>query len=173
MIIDISKIILTKDKEERFDCSLSSNTINYQHNSFPINNSKPFELSVVNEDGKHLSIDGNTSLEVVMPCDRCLTDVNVPFDINVSKKLHISDEMVVSEDEDISYINEGELDVDRLLFDEILVDWPSKVLCKENCLGICPKCGADLNTSPCDCDRRELDPRMAKFQDVFREFKEV
>ena len=173
MIIDISKVILTKNKEDTYSCCVENSMIDYQGRSFPIIDSKPFELNVVNEEGEHLNISGNTSLEVVMPCDRCLTSVNVPFDINVSKLLRISDEIVLSEDEEISYINEGELDVDRLLFDEILVDWPSKVLCYGDCKGICPKCGANLNISPCDCEVRVIDPRMAAFQDVFREFKEV
>ena len=173
MIIDISKIILTKNKKELFDCSVESEVVSYQHNSFTIKNSKPFELNVINEEAKHLSISCNTSLVIVIPCDRCLEDVDCSFDISINKTFKIIDDSVVSDEEDISYINEGELDVDRLLFDEILVDWPSKVLCKETCRGICPKCGANLNTSPCDCDIKEIDPRMAKFQDVFREFKEV
>ena len=173
MIIDISKIILTKNKEDKFNCSVDSEYIDYKHSLFTIKNNKPFELSVVNVDAKHLNISCNTSLDVVIPCDRCLEDVDLSFNISIDKSFKINDGVIKDEDDDISFINEGELDVDRLLFDEILVDWPSKVLCKETCRGICPKCGANLNTSPCDCDVKEIDPRMAKFQDVFREFKEV
>lgn len=173
MIIDISKIILTKNKKESFDCSIDSSNIDYNHNSFPIINNKPFELIVVNVEAKHLEISCNTGLTAVIPCDRCLEDVNCSFDISINKSLKISEGAIVCEDDENSFINEYELDVDRLLFDEILVDWPSKVLCKDDCLGICSKCGANLNTSPCDCDRRVIDPRMAAFQDVFKEFKEV
>ncbi len=173
MIIDISKIILTKNKSQRFDCSVESGAFDYQHSSFTIKNSKPFELNVINEDDKQLVISADTSLVIVIPCDRCLEDVDCSFDISINKAFRISKGNVVSEDEDISYIDEGELDVDRLLFDEILVSWPPKVLCKENCLGICPKCGTNLNVTKCDCNRGDLDPRMAKFQDVFKEFKEV
>lgn len=173
MIIDISKIILTKNKEEKFDCSVDSEYIDYKHSLFTIKNNKPFELIVVNVDAKHLNISCNTSLDVVIPCDRCLEDVDCSFDISIDKSFKINDGIIIEEDDDISFINEGELDVDRLLFDEILVDWPSKVLCKNDCKGICPKCGANLNTSPCDCERNVIDPRMAKFQDVFKEFKEV
>ena len=173
MIIDISKIILTENKSNVFDCSVESEVVNYQHGSFTIKNSKPFELNVINEDAKRLNISCNTSLMIVIPCDRCLEDVDCSFDISISKTFKILDDKVFSDEEDISYINDGELDVDRLLFDEILVNWPSKVLCKDTCLGICPKCGTNLNVEKCDCNRRELDPRMAKFQDVFREFKEV
>ena len=63
--------------------------------------------------------------------------------------------------------------MDRLIFNEILVNWPAKVLCKSDCKGICPKCGTNLNLATCDCEQGELDPRMAQFQDVFNKFKEV
>ena len=77
-------------------------------------------------------------------------------------------------DEAASYIDEERvLDVDRLIFNEILVNWPAKVLCKSDCKGICPKCGTNLNLATCDCEQGELDPRMAQFQDVFNKFKEV
>lgn len=172
MIIDISKIILTKNKESKFDCSIDSENFNYQNNSYPFENCKPFELSVVNEGANHLSISCKTSCDIMIPCDRCLEDVKCSFDISINKSFKLSDGVIVTEDEELPFINEGELDVDRLLFDEILVNWPAKVLCSNDCKGICPKCGVNLNTSSCDC-RKELDPRMAKFQDVFREFKEV
>ena len=70
-------------------------------------------------------------------------------------------------------LEEHELDVDRLIYDEILVNWPTKVLCKDDCKGICPVCGQNLNQQDCGCDRQVIDPRMAKFQDIFNEFKEV
>ena len=56
---------------------------------------------------------------------------------------------------------------------EILMNWPMQVLCKEDCKGLCPSCGANLNLTTCDCDSTDLDPRMAKIRDVFSKFKEV
>lgn len=85
MIIDISKIILTKNKSQRFDCSVESGAFDYQHSSFTIKNSKPFELNVINEDDKQLVISADTSLVIVIPCDRCLEDVDCSFDISISK----------------------------------------------------------------------------------------
>ena len=53
------------------------------------------------------------------------------------------------------------------------MNWPAKVLCGEDCKGICPVCGANRNEKDCGCDTVVLDPRMQKFQDVFKDFKEV
>ncbi len=174
MIIDISKVILTNDKSINTECSIDMDNFVSPAGSFPIINKKPFELSIVNEDSRELFIYGKCNITLQMPCDRCLENVDVDLDISINKAFSLKNGMIqLDEDEELPFINEGELDVDRLLFDEILVEQPSKVLCKDDCQGICFKCGANLNISPCECDRKVLDPRMAKFQDVFREFKEV
>ena len=65
------------------------------------------------------------------------------------------------------------LDVDKLVYSEILVNWPMKTLCREDCKGICRKWGANLNCKTCSCDSFEPDPRMAAIQDIFHQFKEV
>ncbi len=88
---------------------------------------------------------------------------------SVWKNSAINDE----EMEDIDYLIGFDLDVDKLIYGEILVNWPMKVLCKEDCKGICKVCGMNLNKGNCDCQRTELDPRMAAIQDVFNKFKEV
>ena len=71
------------------------------------------------------------------------------------------------------YITGMDLDGDRLVCDEILIQWPLKVLCKEDCKGICSKCGQNLNHGECDCEKGSLDPRMAAISDIFSKFKEV
>jgi uncharacterized protein len=61
-----------------------------------------------------------------------------------------------------------------LVYDEVLTEWPLKVLCKEDCKGICSQCGANLNHETCSCKHEErLDPRMAAISDIFSKFKEV
>ena len=65
------------------------------------------------------------------------------------------------------------LDVDKLVFGEILLLIPGKTLCKEDCKGLCLRCGANLNEGECGCDRESLDPRMSVFKDILNNFKEV
>ena len=71
------------------------------------------------------------------------------------------------------YLQGYNLDVDQLVRDELLLNLPMKVLCDEDCKGICNRCGANLNHETCDCDRSSLDPRMSVIQDIFKQFKEV
>ena len=66
-----------------------------------------------------------------------------------------------------------QLNVDSLISNEIFTCWPLKVLCREDCKGLCRVCGKDLNEGECGCDTFVPDPRMAAIMDIFRENKEV
>ena len=76
-------------------------------------------------------------------------------------------------DEEYSFMDGTCLDTDVLIRNELLVNWPIRVLCREDCKGLCSICGANLTLDRVFCDREVLDPRMAAFQDIFSKFKEV
>ncbi len=141
--------------------------------SFPITGKTPFTLHLENRENKQLLISGETDVTVAVPCDRCLEEVPVRFRITIDRTVPIGDTDDGEEAEDTGYLAGTSLDVDRLIHDEILVNWPMKVLCSEGCKGICRKCGVNLNHESCACDRTEPDPRMAAIQDIFNQFKEV
>ena len=77
------------------------------------------------------------------------------------------------ESDEANYIDGYHLDVEQLLYNEILVGWPMKVLCSEDCKGICSVCGQNLNEGSCDCEDTSLDPRMSVIRDLYKNFKEV
>ena len=114
---------------------------------------------------------------VMVPCDRCLEPVATVFDLNISRitKGNVTDESEVeSEDlDEANYIDGYTLDVDQLVGSEILIGWPTKILCSEDCKGICNVCGQTLNQGTCNCEDTRLDPRMPVIRDVFKNFKEV
>ena len=49
---------------------------------------------------------------------------------------------------------------------ELILDMETSVLCQEDFRGLCPKCGKNLNEGDCGCDRREVDPRLSKLQEL-------
>ena len=174
MTIDIFDVISTADKKKEVTVQGSMEYFTSADQKFPITGIKPFDLCLTNDNNKRLLISGNTTLDVVIPCDRCLEDVVTTFSIEIDRSVNLEDGKVIrEEDEEITFLEEMCLDVDRLIYDEILVNWPTKVLCKDDCKGICSVCGQNLNQQDCGCDRQVIDPRMAKFQDIFNEFKEV
>ena len=102
-------------------------------------------------------------------------EVPTTFHIDINKEIPLEETPDVDEEklEAKDYMLGFHLDLDRIIYDEVLVNWPMKVLCKEDCAGICKKCGKNLNHGTCDCEKTEPDPRMAVIQDVFKNFKEV
>ena len=99
------------------------------------------------------------------------------FNLNISRitKGNVTDESEVeSEDlDEANYIDGYTLDVDQLVGSEILIGWPTKILCSEDCKGICSVCGQNLNEGSCDCEDTSLDPRMSVIRDLYKNFKEV
>ena len=174
MIINILDILSTADKKKEMTVQTDMTSFESAGQKFPITGIKPFNLCLTNDNNKQLLVSGATTLDVVIPCDRCLEDTVHTFDIVIDRTVALEDgKVITTEDEEITFLEGQWLDVDRLIYDEILVNWPTKVLCKDDCKGICSVCGQNLNQQDCGCDRQVIDPRMAKFQDIFNEFKEV
>lgn len=174
MNIDVSMITKSINKELTQQADLSLEVFHSRMGDFPIISKAPVELRVRNEENATVFITGMVDIEVIIPCARCLEDVRTPIHFEIDKKLRIEEEGLVDEEmEEPDYLIGFELDVDKLVYAEILVNWPMRVLCKDDCKGICKVCGMNLNKGACSCQRTELDPRMAAIQDIFNKFKEV
>ncbi len=174
MLIDISDIISSENKERTLEVSVGLTSFESRLGKFPIIQKSPMELQIVNRENKSLLIHGKADLGVMIPCSRCLKEVATDLHVPIDKELTIeASEVRGEEPEDTVFLEGTCLDTDRLLYGEILMNWPMKVLCSKDCRGICRVCGADLNAGDCGCQRTELDPRMASIQDIFNKFKEV
>lgn len=175
MILELEDVCTCENKEEQVEVTIDMTSFDSKLGSFPILEKKPFELHLRNEENKRLLISGETDVRIAIPCDRCLEEVQTEVHLVFDKKIPLAESENGDENEleEADYMIGFHLDIDRFVYDEILVNWPMKVLCKEDCKGICKQCGANLNKQDCDCRKTELDPRMAAIQDVFNKFKEV
>jgi uncharacterized protein len=102
---------------------------------------------------------GRLSGKAKSACDRCLEDVVIEIDESIDTM-----EEVDAEDPDSRLTMERkglELDMGDLLWEHFVLALPVHPLCGKNCKGICPTCGANLNSGDCSCRGEELDPRMA------------
>ncbi len=149
--------------------------ITFQQGDFPVLSREPVELTVTNTGDSVLELEGHGSITVSVPCDRCLKEVRVLIPLQFRRKLDmkLTDEERINDLDESSYLTGTDLDVDRLVYLEALMNWPLKVLCKEDCKGICSQCGKNLNEGPCGCTDEPKDPRMAAISDIFSKFKEV
>ncbi len=174
MIIDISNVVKSINKEVSEEVSIELSSFESRLGDFPILQKSPVVLSIANQENAAVFIRGSVDVTLSIPCGRCLEEVPTQICFDIDKKLTIQDSILVDDEmEETDYLIGFELDVDKLVYAEILVNWPMRVLCKEDCEGICKVCGANLNKGDCGCQRTELDPRMAAIQDIFSKFKEV
>ncbi|MCI9123554.1 MAG: DUF177 domain-containing protein [Eubacterium sp.] len=187
MILDLSSVYANRNTEEEREVRIDMESFRSKMGAFPIIKKEPFLLRVANVDDQRLLIRGALDLTVSIPCDRCLQEVPVVLHLVIDKDLPLEPDVCGFDEkshptdpqdeedclEQAAYRNGSQLDTDRLVYGEILSVWPLKTLCREDCRGICSKCGANRNETECGCDRSVPDPRMAAFQDVFNKFKEV
>ena len=174
MILDITDVLSCENKEVTEKVQIELDSFKSRLGKFPITEKAPIELRIANCDGKKLLIQGEVDFVATIPCSRCLEDVQTKVHFEIDREIPIGDSEVDEEEmDDTDYLIGFDLDIDKLIYREILVNWPMKVLCNDDCRGICKVCGMNLNKGDCDCQRTELDPRMAAIQDVFNKFKEV
>ena len=107
------------------------------------------------------------SVDYKSECARCLAPIedrfSIDFDRTVSDEKTLSAEALEADDGEYALMKEGMLDIDDEILEELLLSFPQKLLCSEDCKGLCARCGKDLNEGPCDC-KKELDPRLAVLQ---------
>ncbi len=174
MQIDISEIVSCADREMTTEAVIEMQSFVSRLGDFPITEKAPVDIRIANQENKRLLIRGDVNLTVSIPCGRCLEEVPTELRFPIDKTLRLDGSAVSDEEmEETDYLTGSDLDVDKLIYGEILVNWPVKVLCSEGCKGICKVCGRNLNRETCDCRRTEPDPRMAAIQEIFSKFKEV
>ena len=98
------------------------------------------------------------------PCDRCLVPAEKQVEQAFVHTLALSAEN--EDDDDIIIVAGYTLDLFSLVRDDILLEMPIKHLCSENCLGLCPICGQNLNEGSCGCKKEAVDPRMAVLDEL-------
>ena len=175
MLVQLSEVISGEGKCIHKTVEFGMDVITFQLGTFPVLKKDPVQLTITNTGNKVLKLEGTGSITAGIPCDRCLdeVEVEVPFQIERKLDMKLTEEERTPDQEESSYLTGTDLDVDRLVYHELLMNWPLKILCREDCKGICSQCGKNLNEGPCECEEGPKDPRMAAISDIFRKFKEV
>ncbi len=95
-------------------------------------------------------------------CDRCLTPTVHEDAFSIERVLVTSTE---NESDDLVVVEQFMLDLDDLVRAEIWMELPTKTLCRDDCRGLCPSCGQNLNEGQCGCSGKTIDPRLAALAD--------
>ncbi len=171
MIIHLTELLSNEGKVKVVTAEYESTVFSSAYGDYTVTDKKPLNIRLTNLGKKTILIETEIAITLSIPCDRCLQDVSRDFCIEVTKEVDLNDAQDVGDDfEELNFLVDGDLDVDKLVYEELLINLPAKTVCKSDCKGLCRKCGKNLNYGICDCDTEELDPRMAKIRDIFKNF---
>ena len=101
--------------------------------------------------------------ELTFQCSRCLDTTILSLDRHFKRRL-TQDE---SDDLETVVYTGYNIDLEETIIEEIVVSLPAQVLCDEDCKGLCPVCGVNLNHETCDCDKEKTNPHFEILDDFF------
>lgn len=142
----------------------------------------PMEWTAVAEQaGGEIRIAGRVISKVDLPCSRCLEPARVPIDWSFDLFFMERDEMKFDEDEEVELSDEdtrtafftgSELPIADILREQVLLALPMKALCRSDCKGLCPKCGANMNNDSCSCTRDSFEPSHEGLAELRKKLEE-
>ncbi len=107
-----------------------------------------------------LRLTGTIRAAYLTECARCLEPLEIPMEVKTDTLLTYEEHAAESEDEE--YLLSGEeVEVEEILFPALLLEVEMVYLCRPDCKGLCPVCGADRNKQDCGCEEKQIDPRLA------------
>ena len=135
--------------------------------------SPPTVSGQTRQEGRRVHVSGRLTARVQVECDRCLKLVELPVDSEFKLEYVTAEDYqaqqaveLTEDDLDLSVFDGEVIDIDELVTEELLLAVPDHVLCNENCKGICAMCGADRNSTDCECETKQVDPRWAGLKEL-------
>ena len=163
MMLGLSKIIETPGASVPFSTEVDLSDLCYGV-SHPVTEPVVAEGTVRNTAGV-LMMSGSVRTTIHGICDRCADhfdrEVNLPIEVILVEELSNEE----NEDEWVFPLEGDSADLDDIVRTVFVLNLDSKLLCKEDCAGLCCRCGKNLNAGPCNC-QKELDPRFAALKQL-------
>ena len=152
MILDLSDLTEVGSKRSYIK-DLQVDHIDFRNKEIEVDGPLKISLDVLKA-GDSFVLTGKIVGDLILECSRCLKEFTYPIDVE------ISDELFIEDIEDLHNV-----DLFPILVSDIILEIPIKPLHDEDCQGLCPVCGQDLNEGDCDCEVETVDPRLAKLKD--------
>jgi len=170
MFLSIKEMELRKI---RFDEAFAPGELNFEEDD--VNQAGPLRAQgtaelLANTEGE-VRVQGRLEVLMEAECDRCLGRARFPldtrFDLFYRPMAYIAREEEVEIDEgeaQLGFYQGGGLELEDILREQILLAIPMQRVCREDCKGICPTCGANRNEAPCDCKEDHAGDRWGALQ---------
>jgi DUF177 domain-containing protein len=134
---------------------------------------EPVRLGLrITRDAATIVVAGRVDVTAKRTCDRCLAPFTEDVSIDLREVYHLGDKPLPianpDDDDEVHFVDRRvtRLDIAPVIRQRVLLELPMKALCREDCRGLCPTCGANLNEGTCACDAAPTDPRWQALQDL-------
>jgi uncharacterized protein len=122
----------------------------------------------IHKDKDRFRLEGTARTVLELTCSRCLEPFRMPVDaafdlryLPASEGAADGEQEVTEDDLDTSVYRDDQIDLNEVLREQFYLALPMKPLCREDCAGLCPRCGTNRNTGSCSCVTEPEDPRLA------------
>ncbi|MDR7856369.1 DUF177 domain-containing protein [Tissierella sp.] len=169
MKIDLSSFLDEPNESFHFEGNLEIKRLDLGGRDIVIVDPIQYEGEIFNVDGEK-TVDIRIAFTYSEVCNRCLAPTINKIKTILSGKLIKGKEEIQFEDEgyeEILYYDTDFFDPKEYVLNQVVLSLPMKSLCSSDCKGLCPKCGADLNNTVCDCIHENIDPRLEKLKNLF------
>ena len=164
MLLHLSKI---RTAHERYEKVYDAEAFASEQESFTV--VRPVALAFdIFKDKAHFRLVGQVTTVLNLPCGRCLESFSLPVDASFDLRYqpHTANtgagEREIEEDDlSTAFYEDDTIDLGQLMREQFYLVLPMKPLCREDCRGLCPMCGMNLNRGKCGCTREWEDPRLA------------
>ena len=169
--------LLAGDKLLSFDYELSLDIDPEDSSSFLYGVSFPSPMKVVGDitnTAGYMRMALKMSVDYSAVCARCLAPVFGEFTLDLEKTVaprNLLENLDEDRLDDYAIIEDGFLDMDEQLKAQLEMEFPARFLCRDDCKGLCQRCGKNLNEGECDCRDTEIDPRLAPLKKLLEEMK--
>lgn len=169
MIIDLNAL---GSRSKSVDLDIASNEIDLELEI--VRAVLPIHLSCeIDRSDFRTNVSGKIAGEFEIDCTRCLEAVKVPlgfaFDVEFVDAEHFGssgEHEIDSKDLTADALPGEQLDLSELVREQILLNLPEQVFCKDDCKGLCEICGTNRNLKDCNCNEKEVDPRWSALKDL-------
>jgi DUF177 domain-containing protein len=176
MLLDLTKLHGPRERVER---TLDPSAFDPQDEEYRV--AAPVELSIDVEKagGEALRVSGRVKTRLELVCSRCVEPFDVPVDTSFelryvpqAENAGEGEREIAEDDLTTAFYREGTLDISELLGEQFQLALPMKPLCSDDCRGLCPECGTNLNRTTCSCAPKWEDPRLAPLRALLNRKKE-
>lgn len=172
MFIDVEKLKLDKLLTRHYDFTVNLPQIIVGQEKVAFNG----PIKVVADatfTQKDVLVEGKITAKAQVICHCCLEQFTLDIETPLVERFVTTAQYSLltekeQQDGDVNWYQNGQINLEPLIEQALYLALPMRAVCKENCQGLCPRCGCNLNLNKCECKDEEIDPRLAVLQQLLK-----